>query len=359
MVLAWVWTALLACDADVGDAAEGDAAEAPRALRAALEYAARRLARPARLCWTDLISLNALLPRATPLLEGAAPLPGRLLCRFVAVEEEEALWLTSAAVEGAAGDLVGAARDCALAVAGDEAERLAAALDALNDSILAVVAAHDPMVKGVKSSTRAQKTVMRRVRRLLLAGGCCAAPSAVVVAARARARSISAASGDDADADDGDGSGRLASIAVTEDLALARWLYVGESPLLPTLWAVLGVQRRAASSLQVQRDAALRAMPRAHRRWVDALAAPDLSLRAFIARRAAALPVHTLALLEDHLAGCLSSLLKLCSRRSQLVCRYLPAIASAFRGGDFASDKAAIAASFAPSLVRRRLGEGQ
>ena len=365
MALAWVATALLASDAELSDAAE-----APLALRVPLEYTSRRLARPARLCWTDLVSMNARLPPAT-LLDGeaggagesaagaapaAAPLPGRLLCRFVAVEEEEALWLTLAAIEGSAGALVGAARDCALAVAGDEADRLATALDALKNSILAVVAAHDPMVKGGKASTRAQKTVMRRVRRLLLAGGCCAAPTAA--AAAARARSFSAASVEEAEAD-GNGSGRLAGIAVAEDLALARWLYVGESPLLPTLWAVLGVQRRAASSLQMQRDAALRAMPRAHRRWVDALAAPDLSLRAFIARRAPALPVHTLALLEDHLAGCLSSLLKLCSRRSQLVCRYLPAIASAFRGCDFAADKAAIAASFETSLVRRRLGETQ
>ena len=390
MALAWVATAYFASSPASATASfESSTLLLPATLQLPLVYAAARLKRPARLCWTDLVSLNARLPRAVTLGDapsrGAAAAAaaaassdnapfsalrrGRLLCRFVAVEEEESLWLTSAEIERAAGGIVDAARDCALAVAHDEPGRLVDALAALEAAICAVIVAHARLLP--KKSGRAQKTAMRRVRRLLLAGGC-----------RCDSETDSRSGGERGSGSAGADNG-LAERAVREDLALARWLYAGESPLMQTLWAVLGVSK-APSALQRQRDAALTVMPRAHRRWVEALAAPDLSLRAFIARRAAALPVHTLALLEDNLKRCLETLLRLCSRRSQvrvvvlsflssyvfsshprvfpihsspqLVCRYLPAVASAFRGRDFAADKAVIDASFSTSLLRSRLG---
>ncbi|KAH8078463.1 indoleamine 2,3-dioxygenase [Aureococcus anophagefferens] len=103
------------------------------------------------------------------------------------------------------------------------------------------------------------------------------------------------------------------------------------------LLEVLGA--RAAGSTSRRRDAARRTMPGPHRDFLDALDAKT-SARSFVLgltsedRRAA----HA-AVVEAN--GCLDELGRYCSRRSQLVCRYLPNYAADFRKHEFDHDRRA------------------
>ena len=132
-----------------------------------------------------------------------------------------------------------------------------------------------------------------------------------------------------------------------------------DSALLPAAWRFLGAPRAQQGHLEAQRTASRRTMPRPHRVFLEALS-PKTSVRSIVlAAEACApekrLPVHALAVLEAAHNACLDELLRVCSRRSQMVCRYLPNYAAAFRRDEFEHDRQALLAGRLGVVLARRV----
>jgi hypothetical protein len=171
-------------------------------------------------------------------------------------------------------------------------EGLLAALGALRAATRAASDAHD----FTERTGRGERVVMRRLRHFLLpAGGA--------------------------------------------DAELAARLYSGDSALLPAMWRFLGAPPASRGSLQAARDGAIRAMPRPHADFLASLSSAT-GVRAYV--EAADLTIHALASLESEFNACLDELTRFCSRRSQLVCRYLPTYAAEFRKHEFEHDRRAL-----------------
>ena len=251
-----------------------------------------------------------------------------MLCRFLAVPEEDALWCLFLYVERKSAAIVGA-----IAKGAKAADRLdcGAIVDALRDlrkALQAAALAHDDAHFHAGPATRGDKVTMRRLRPFLLPAG-------------------------------------------SSNADLASLLYTGDSLLLPALWKFLGVPKpkAPAAHLQNARDAILqrRAAPRPHRKFLEDLK----SVRPAVLhvchfgkgnkkkqddkRPPKKLPVHSLARLEGAYNGCIDELLRFSSRRSQLVCRYLPNYAAEFRDSEFEHDRRAIQAARLNLLLDRRL----
>ena len=99
-------------------------------------------------------------------------------------------------------------------------------------------------------------------------------------------------------------------------------------------------------------------MPRPHRDYLLKLS-PRTSVRARVLateQRKNRLPVHALAVVEAEFNACLDELLRVCSRRSQLVCRYLPNYAAEFRRDEFEHDRRALLEGRLSAVRARRLG---
>ena len=97
-------------------------------------------------------------------------------------------------------------------------------------------------------------------------------------------------------------------------------------------------------------------LPR-HRDFLEALNSKQ-SARQYVLHLSSNAAVHTLAVLEAEFNGCLDELARYCSRRSQLVCRYLPSYAADFRKHAFDLDKKALLAGRLSVVLQRRLAQG-
>jgi len=252
----------------------------------------------------------------------------QMLCRFLAVPEEDALWSLFYNVEQKSGAIVAAIRkgsrarlDCA---------EIVDALRDLRTALQAAALSHDTDFE--RHPSRGDKVTMRRLRPFLLPAG-------------------------------------------SSNTDLASLLYTGDSLILPTLWKFLGIGKTKQTHLQRARDAVAtqRAAPRPHRRFLEDLrpirpavlhvchfgdsntAADGDSTAESSSPTTSRLPVHNLARLEGAYNGCVDELLRFCSRRSQLVCRYLPNFASDFRDHEFEHDRKAIQAARLNLLLDRRL----
>jgi len=100
------------------------------------------------------------------------------------------------------------------------------------------------------------------------------------------------------------------------------------------LSSVVVVSRRRQSSSESEwSESSSFSENRPHREFVKEMQRQPTA-RSFVASKTQ-LEVHKLAVLEAEFNGCLDDLLRFCSRRSQLVCRYLPAYAADFRKNEF------------------------
>ena len=382
VLLAFVSAAYARCDAaspaNLRKKIAGDA-QLPDYLRALMDAVSKRLDRSKRLCLTDLVLCNFLFdstqdsppPRrqlssdtsdpqrrissssgGCPVLAGAQPSTTRsslcphasrppsprhagtttttsqeekpmMLCRFLAVPEEDALWSLFLAVERQSPGIVAAVGKGSQA--GLDCSRIVDALRDVRKALQAAALAHDDDFE--QRGSRGDKVTMRRLRPFLLPAG-------------------------------------------SQNSDLACLLYTGDSLILPTLWKFLGIAKpkAPAAHLQLARDAVLhqRGAPRPHRRFLEDLK----SIRPAVLhvcggggggggggenKKSHRLPVHSLARLEGAYNGCIDELLRFCSRRSQLVCRYLPTYAADFRDNEFEHDRRAIEASRLNLLLDRRI----
>ena len=103
--------------------------------------------------------------------------------------------------------------------------------------------------------------------------------------------------------------------------------------ILPSSLALLGVPRSdgdgAREEMQAARDRAVEELPREFREWLEKSLRFG-SARDYITRRCESRSDATRSLLKTQYNACLESLQQLCSRRSRLVCRYLPQIKAVF-----------------------------
>ena len=97
-------------------------------------------------------------------------------------------------------------------------------------------------------------------------------------------------------------------------------------------------------------------LPR-HRDFLEALNSKQ-SARQYVLHLSSNAAVHTLAVLEAEFNGCLDELGRYCSRRSQLVCRYLPNYAADFRKHEFDHDRRALISGRLNVVLRHRLAQG-
>lgn len=273
------------------------------ALDGALGSASRRLGRPKRvLCFTDLVLCNRDLASERPPPQS----------RFLAVPEEDSLYASLYAVHRTTPLIIEAIETGRDALRLDDARALSEALTALKQALRATAEAHH----FDREAGRGERVVMRRLRHFLLPAG-----------------------GTDAD--------------------LASALYNGfDSALLSAAWRFLGAPMPKRGHLQPSRDAARRTMPRPHRAFLLKLS-PRTSVRARVLAteaRKTRLPVHALAVVEAEFNACLDELLRVCSRRSQLVCRYLPNYAAEFRRDEFEHDRRALLEGRMSAVRARRLG---
>jgi indoleamine 2,3-dioxygenase len=329
---------------------EGDA-KLSNALDQALGAASRRLGRPKRvLCLTDLVSCNRDLaddapPPSCRFLAVCRPCP---FCRVASmawgwtpraltpstlhldaidatrapaqishkkrtqVPEEDSLYASLYAVHRTTPQIIDAIEAGRDAMRLDDARALSEALTALKQALRATAEAHH----FDREASRGERVVMRRLRHFLLPAG-----------------------GTDSD--------------------LAAALYNGfDSALLSSAWRFLGAPVPKIGNLQPSRDAARRTMPRPHRDYLLKLS-PRTSVRARVLateQRKNRLPVHALAVVEAEFNACLDELLRVCSRRSQLVCRYLPNYAAEFRRDEFEHDRRALLEGRLSAVRARRLG---
>ena len=318
-LLAFVAAAYARCDGAAASPRPGTLGDRrlPADVYAALGHVSERLGRPRKkMCYADCVLYNWTDESAAGhWAEGTRGGAASLVARFLAVSEEDAFWKLLLAVERTSPRIVAAI------LRGREAMRLRAADGlgaALGDLRAALRAASEAHVFRPGPAGRGERVVMRRLRHFLFPAG-----------------------GTDAD--------------------LAAFLYTGDSALLPACWKFLGAPRAPpGSDLQATRDAARRTMPGPHRDFVDSLDAKT-SARSFVLgltsedRRA---PVHTLAVVEAEYNGCLDELGRYCSRRSQLVCRYLPNYAADFRKHEFDHDRRALISGRLNVVLRHRLAQG-
>ncbi|KAH8061039.1 indoleamine 2,3-dioxygenase [Aureococcus anophagefferens] len=318
-LLAFVAAAYARCDGAAASPRPGTLGDRrlPADVYAALGHVSERLGRPRKkMCYADCVLYNWTDESAAGhWAEGTRGGAPSLVARFLAVSEEDAFWKLLLSVERTSPKIVAAI------LRGREAMRLRAADGlgaALGDLRAALRAASEAHVFRPGPAGRGERVVMRRLRHFLFPAG-----------------------GTDAD--------------------LAAFLYTGDSALLPACWKFLGAPRAPpGSDLQATRDAARRTMPGPHRDFLDALDAKT-SARSFVLgltsedRRA---PVHTLAVVEAEYNGCLDELGRYCSRRSQLVCRYLPNYAADFRKHEFDHDRRALISGRLNVVLRHRLAQG-
>lgn len=314
----------------------------PIKLKSALDDIARKTSRPNYLCFNDMVRLNWTLreessssPTAVSGTAGnlgaslvsadSAEHPqyistrdsssraysfGRfnprrigLLLRFTATEDEDLFWKQCIATDAAAGGLVHAFeewRDVMLlleeGVAGPDhaspPDDLAvdhAAVSALRLCRRALGMLGDSHL--FASNNRADKVLMCRLRTFIEDPVC-------------------------DEAEDG-------------DVTLACKLYVGGSAILPSIYRFLGVSRgeKERQAMQSARDTAMRELPKEYREWLVANLRCETA-RDYVLRRCedASVSRATRSLLKTQYNACIESLQQFCSRRSRLVCRYLPQI---------------------------------
>ena len=103
---------------------------------------------------------------------------------------------------------------------------------------------------------------------------------------------------------------------------------------------------------------------------VDAVFSPKAAAASHVHHAAMRAPLEALALFSSVAAtlgnvgqanyasanACLDELLRVCSRRSQLVCRYLPNYAAEFRRDEFEHDRRALLEGRLSAVRARRLG---
>ena len=228
------------------------------------------------------------------------------------VPEEDSLYSSLYAVHRTTPQIIDAIEAGRDAMRLDDARALSEALTALKQALRATAEAHH----FDREASRGERVVMRRLRHFLLPAG-----------------------GTDSD--------------------LAAALYNGfDSALLSSAWRFLGAPVPKIGNLQPSRDAARRTMPRPHRDYLLKLS-PRTSVRARVLateQRKNRLPVHALAVVEAEFNACLDELLRVCSRRSQLVCRYLPNYAAEFRRDEFEHDRRALLEGRLSAVRARRLG---
>ena len=139
------------------------------------------------------------------------------------------------------------------------------------------------------------------------------------------------------------------------DMHMAVFLYGGESPLLPMLLAVLGVQH-GTHQLQRHRAAFMRSgvLPSTHLVFLRKLSRGQ-SARDFLYDLAQTrVDVHVLAIIEAEYNECLEQLHRLCSRRSNIACRYLPGVSRKIREELYGKDIEMIRAAHSSLLMDRR-----
>jgi len=298
------------------------------------DFVADLLDRPKRLCFTDLVICNlrmspsiypaekiqqnkkkanvdSLCPYASmnqdddyAKEERCAVIPA---CSFLAVPEEVSLFSILFQTERSSPAIV-----AAILSSMNNPRKLTESLQSLRMTLRDAALRHDTETTHV---ARADKSTMRRLRHFLLPAG-------------------------------------------ASDLELASMLYSGDSVLLPIVWRFLGIPKSKAATAELQRvrDALLhnRAVPTAHRNFLRRVS----SIRDNVLRICTSTePLHHLARLEAAYNGCVDELLRLCSRRSQLVCRYLPHFASEFRDIYFEHDRRALLSARLSLLLDRRLNQ--
>ena len=116
----------------------------------------------------------------------------------------------------------------------------------------------------------------------------------------------------------------------TTDEEFACLLYVGGSVIIPCVWQFLGISNDISRDEMIQaRENIMKIVPPEHKFWLGEMLKYG-NARAYIESRLENVSSASCSLLRTAYNSCLEQFQKLCSRRSRLVCRYLPRIKASF-----------------------------
>jgi len=213
----------------------------------------------------------------------------RLVCRFLAVPEEEDFWRLHIVLEAEARVLVAAVARGQTALASADTRGLSDSLEAFGAGLTRLNECHTQLWA---DGGRRDVVLARRLRPFLQAG----------------------------------------LSTEQQDMHLGCLYYTARSAILPMALLFLGIRHSEPHPLIRTVHKAVRAMPPPHQAFLATLSkAGGGDVRSHLHHIAGRTPVHELALLEAGFNGCIEELLRYCSRRSNLVCRAFPHIAESFR----------------------------
>lgn len=114
------------------------------------------------------------------------------------------------------------------------------------------------------------------------------------------------------------------------DEKFACHLYVGGSIIIPCVWNILGISNDISrDEMRRVRENIMKIVPPEHKFWLNEMMKFG-NARSYIESRSNYVSPATRSLLRTAYNSCLEQFQKLCSRRSRLVCRYLPRIKTSF-----------------------------
>ena len=116
----------------------------------------------------------------------------------------------------------------------------------------------------------------------------------------------------------------------TTDEDFACLLYVGGSIIIPCVWKFLGISNDISlDEMRQAREYVMKIVPPEHTFWLNEMMKFG-NAREYIKSRSTHISEASCSLLRTAYNSCLEQFQKLCSRRSRLVCRYLPRIKASF-----------------------------